>query len=216
MLSPEFGPREQWHAKLAAFEPGIQGDSSYAAVMNNLGLTELPQGRILDIGTGPRALFHLDVSSKASEVELISLGAAIAEPDYRTVRAEYWEGRISEMTYSEAEKVRWRGFTAVAALAQQLPFAEQTFDMTISHAAMPAHILPKHYERSFSEAIRVTKSGGKMIFAPMWEDQRDDSLDALASLKVPLDLVVTEEIAVPEYSSDYGFNEWYRLTITKA
>ncbi len=202
----ELTPVQRAVAVHAAIRPEIRGDSYIETVMTNLGLTEFPDGKVLDIGAGTFGELQSRVRELYPKTELISLnphfGTEVAEKDIAWVRK----------TQEAPNDLK----SSVAGIAQELPFKTDSFDLVISHAAVPVNI-PKsklHYETSFSEAIRVAKPDAKIIFAPMEFENSELSMEVLEQLGVEKDKILIEQIPVGEYSSSTA-EHWYRLTITK-
>ena len=203
----QLSEQQRKHAVQVAKRPEIQGDSYLETAMTNLGLTELPKGKVLDIGAGVYGEFQSRARERYPKTDLISVnplfGSDRSREDLQWVKDEIGSDNSIQ--------------NSVAAIAQQLPFKDESFDLVISHAAIPAH-LPQddiQFKFSFSEAVRVAKKGANIIFAPMSIKHRDSTLKALQDLQVPNLHIEAVEIPVGEYSSDQGRESWFRITLTK-
>jgi len=57
----------------------------------------------------------------------------------------------------------------VAALAQAIPFADNTFDLVVSFACVPSYLPSSDYPICLVELLRVTRGGGTIHLAPVDE-----------------------------------------------
>ncbi len=114
---------------------------------------EYKGGKILDIGSGFGETFSREASKKG--VEVVSLNPALVEKTDRKRR---------DQRVGEDENIK-----AVAGLAQELPFDDDSFDAVTALFSVPKFLEDKtvEYQDTFSEMIRVVKSGGKVFIFPI-------------------------------------------------
>lgn len=108
-------------------------------------------------------------------------------------------------------------FLGVAAIAQMLPFADNSFDMVVSHRAVPLY-LPNsdtQYRAVFSEALRVLKRNGVAVFAPLHLDQTLSAFSALVKIGFNENRI-KKEVITPEHPIVQKLTEIsYRLDFQK-
>ena len=79
---------------------------------------------------------------------------------------------------------------SVAALAQNLPFKDNSFDSIVSLFAFPYWVHPTDWKKSLDEIFRVVKPGGKIFLGPMRSSRfnLERFTDLLSNLGVDYDL----------------------------
>lgn len=81
---------------------------------------------------------------------------------------------------------------SVAGIAQELPFADNTFETVISSAVFPVYIEDQEERlQVLNEIERVLKPGGKAYLAPLPESMREEFETVLkqSGLKYKIELV---------------------------
>lgn len=147
----------------------------------NLGLdiTSL-RGRILDVGSGVGLSFEHAVAVETNgQAQVVSYDLTYREDPDETHNTQAFllnalEERAAEHEYGEGQIQSKVGLIAVAGYAEILPFRAEAFDLTISHSGAltysPGHpylASSKHFMSSLAEMVRVTKTGGHIIGAPI-------------------------------------------------
>ncbi len=98
---------------------------------------------ILDLGSGQQQKFAIEVKEKIPGAKVFSLDADLAD--------------------SQDKKS-----AGVVGLFSKLPFADQSFDIIVSVAAMPLYLHNQlEIEEAFREVVRVLRKGGKAILEPV-------------------------------------------------
>lgn len=185
--------------------------------LENLGLQpeQLQSVRLLDLGAGGGEFARF---ARRQGAEVIPVGLYLSEKERQRLAA-------SHMPY-------------VIADATQLPFEDETFDLIVSHAAIPNVIRVGSYgpkEEDFvtprvnalREAVRVLRPGGEIRLAPVirnWRDEQSTPPDRNAARydqvfeevrKSPA-LEVVEEILEKDVSSASGLTyDLWRVIIRK-
>ncbi len=182
----------------------IVGDSYVENILPNLGLESPPAGTVLNLGVGSQQTFENFVASQFPETRLISLDYMLKNPLFAEEVREFAEpGNETPL---------------VAALAQELPFADSSFDSVISHASLPVYLgaefLPdseSHLRAFYSEVLRVLKPGGEARFAPLMIPDTCTALKILSELGLePKD--ANFEFFTPNQRKG---EKWCRLIVTK-
>lgn len=120
---------------------------------------------ILDIGAG--GLYFAQEASFYCRAKVFSVDKNLSEARHRYA---LWADRAHALRVSipELNTLEQCLERSTNALAQELPFRNNVFDITISISAIP--LLLDSYKdmlRSFQEVIRVTKPGGAVYFYPL-------------------------------------------------
>jgi ubiquinone/menaquinone biosynthesis C-methylase UbiE len=119
---------------------------------------DLSGKKILDLGSGPTSKFAQDVKKRFPETEVVSL-----DYSFKGARRTYFE---PSLTKEASEGVA--GLDRAKGLFTALPFADNSFDVIVSSAAMPLYLNnPKQIEQSFKEVVRVLRKGGKAHIGPV-------------------------------------------------
>jgi ubiquinone/menaquinone biosynthesis C-methylase UbiE len=106
----------------------------------------------------------LELSPEDFDKKILDVGAGGAE--FAKWAKEH--GISSEIYSLESSQELKEKTKAVRGLAEQLPFAENAFDLVVSNAAIPNIFLWRDKAKvreSFLEALRVVKPGGEVRFA---------------------------------------------------
>lgn len=191
---------------ILATETLIHGDSVLDTALVNLDLTLPDTGRVLDMGSGFRGRFQREVSMIKPDLEVVSI-----DPN---LRSDYYRRRLLEEP--DIEGFKELGFIGLAAMAQELPFQDETFDLVISHAAVPGHLpegrltAREEYAKTFGEVNRVLKLGGLGIFAPMYDYHADLTKETLVNMGLTPEVAIIPE---QEYKQDY--EDWFRVSFVK-
>jgi ubiquinone/menaquinone biosynthesis C-methylase UbiE len=164
----------------------------------DLSEAELRGKKILDIGSSRHAKFAREAESK--DIEVISLNPELAIEKVGLKRAI-------------KETAEQKGLPGVAALAQELPFPDNTFDLEVSLYGVPGY-LPKfvsEYQLAFQEIIRTLKPGGEAKLFPISDKLAgtEEFKSLLAGLSGAEAGLVLEDL--PGSSDD----QRYRLVIRK-
>ncbi len=121
---------------------------------------------ILDVGASNLSLFGRHATRLGATV--VSL-----DPQYYDLRTgfdldvvhEIISVGAPEIGIPEVELLPIR--SNVAAIAQEIPFADNSFDMVVSFACVPQYIPVDDYSKVLHEMLRVTKQGGSIHLAPV-------------------------------------------------
>ncbi len=125
-------------------------DRTFANYLKLLGITSSELGsRILDIGSGETQRFAREASLSGREV--ISLNPLLRDSKWR---------KLVQTDSSEPPQ-------SVAAVAQNLPFTNNSFDTVVSVFAIPMYLEKRAYKQSLQEIYRVLKPGGRAILFPV-------------------------------------------------
>ena len=115
--------------------------SDYGPVLG-LDFTSLDPGiRVLELGCGQHGLFSKQLEQEVPGIEVISLSP--------------------HLRHAGASRIP-RG---IAALAQALPFRDNTFDLIVSHQAIPKFLRREDLVPTIDEITRILKPGGE---ARLW------------------------------------------------
>jgi len=133
-----------------------------ADCLEYLGIREpdLVGKKVLDIGSGRFELFSRQAAKLGCEV--VSLNPRLAEKEYASLAQGLWSPFEPQLV--------WQG-RSVAALAQNLPFADETFDLVCSVYGVPIFLEREEDGDTFLQIYRVLKPGGKGYFAPIYVEE---------------------------------------------
>lgn len=112
-------------------------------------LSELEGKKILDLGSSTHARFATSLRENGIHAEVVSLS-----PDYNDHKFR------SALAQADPSGMH------VAALGQEMPFPDNTFDVIVSMRLVEHLKDRKEYIAIIKEVIRVLKSGGKAYFSP--------------------------------------------------
>ena len=178
--------------------------------LNTLGITEQDlKGLVLDLGSGNMERFSREASQIGKVV--VSLNPKLVGSN---VVSEAKEGEGFEngwfSDYIESN-VPWQR-RSVAAIAQRLPFGNETFDTIVSTAAVPGYLARDDYHAAVDEIVRILKPGGKAYFGPIYEKPDRDFSES--EFYAAIDLSGAER-SVTEYDDpDFSF-PYRQVTLTK-
>ena len=147
----------------AKYSSGAQ--ASFEEYCQKLGLPvdEWAGKRVLDIGSGLSELFA--EGARKLDINVISQNPVLADNSMVNIRKRL--ARDHEST---------GGGQTVAALAQELPYKDESFDAEVSLFAVPGY-LPEYveqYRKTFNEIIRTLKPGGKAYLFPILPEMEED------------------------------------------
>ncbi len=195
-FSPEPTPKERQSSRRQFEGSTDRRESSLADYLGKFDLSEdeLRGKKVLDIGSSVQAKFASEARDKG--IEVISLNP------------EFASERIG-MKMSMREK----GLAGVAALAQELPFPDNTFDREVSLHGVPGYLpeFVSEYRLAFQEMIRTLKPGGEAKLFPV-SDKLAESQEFKSLLA---ELTGAEAGAILEELPGQGADHRYRLIIRK-
>ena len=137
------------------FEDSYLSDRPFEAYEKIFSLTKegLEGKTILDLGSGASEFFKRGVDERGIKANIVSMNPKLGPGDDQGERVRKLSSKKN----------------ALAAIAEELPFKDESFDLILSLAAVPLW-LPVHeddYAKAFREAARVLKSGGVIKFFPV-------------------------------------------------
>jgi len=136
----------------------------YCAVFD-LEPNELKDKMILDVGSGTRESFSKEAAKYGAKVVSLS-------PELK----KWFKRRLAKGVIFPDK--RWQK-ASVAARAQEMPFAEESFDYVLASWSVPYYSLDeKDGNLSVEEMIRVLKPGGKLGLYP-FAREKTENLDEI-------------------------------------
>ncbi|KKT82705.1 MAG: hypothetical protein A3B99_01815 [Candidatus Yanofskybacteria bacterium RIFCSPHIGHO2_02_FULL_44_12b] len=137
----------------------------------DLGLTreELAGKRILDLGSGTRR-FAKEVEDNGIVADVFSVDPIFEDPDQKIEKgADELAGQLAETDRPSITK------KTVAALGENLPFKDNSFDFILAEYSLPAHaISEKQIDEFFQNSMRSLRVGGELRFCPPVNLQRKE------------------------------------------
>jgi len=137
------------------FEDASLSDRPFEAYEKIFGLTKngLEGKTILDLGSGASELFKRGADERGIKASIISVNPKLGPNDERGLKVRKASSKKN----------------ALAAIAEALPFKDESFDMILSLAGVPLWLPPREedYAEAFREVARVLKSGGVVKFYPI-------------------------------------------------
>lgn len=113
--------------------------------------------KVLDLGSGTSERFARE--ARQYGVNVTSVNPQLIDPDVRRQR---------KILGGETTHVN-----SVAALAQNLPFPNETFDSVVSFYAVPMHLREAEYTPAILEIHRVLKTHGNAYIGPVIKPELD-------------------------------------------
>lgn len=162
--------------------PEFDENLSEYLIQHDLDISDL-KGKVLDIGSGINETFSKEAAGHG--VDVVSLNPNLIG-EYNRILAKSSSNYDTERSATE-----WLA-QSVAGIAQELPFAGNSFETVISSAVFPVYIEDeKERLQILKEIERVLKPGGKAYLAPLPESMRDDFEDVLkkSGLKYAIEMV---------------------------
>ncbi|OGK31336.1 hypothetical protein A3F29_02805 [Candidatus Roizmanbacteria bacterium RIFCSPHIGHO2_12_FULL_33_9] len=131
----------------------INNEYGFDEYLKDLGISEADlRGLVLDIGSGKTERFSKTAAKRG--ISVVSVNPRLVDEVQR------------ERVKSSLDGIDWQR-RSVAALAQNLPFRDESFDTIVSHFAVPLWIMEeKDIATALREAVRVLKPGGKAYLGP--------------------------------------------------
>ncbi|HMS92338.1 MAG TPA: class I SAM-dependent methyltransferase [Candidatus Saccharibacteria bacterium] len=142
----------------ALYTPEFDENLSEYLIQHDLDLSQL-KGKVLDIGSGINETFSKEAAGHG--VDVVSLNPnLIGEYNRILIKTQSEYG-------TEPSATEWLA-QSVAGLAQELPFADNSFDTVISSAVFPVYIENENERlQILAEISRVLKPGGKAYLSPV-------------------------------------------------
>lgn len=178
------------------------------------------EGKVLDIGSAEAERFARDAKKYGYDIETFSVNPKMSSKEERDTR-KYLIDRRQQAEMFDYNKTLPTPLEPIAALVQNLPFKDETFDTVISCFAMPLWIPPSDFEQSFKEICRVLKPGKKAFLGPIDGRQLDRKISRkviglmLDKLKIEHRFVPLTYHDVNIYSDDPNEIFDYAIHITK-
>ncbi len=188
---------------------GGMGDSYPDITMEHLGLEELPrEGVVLNIGIGVGLTLEEYAKQTSPDLQIISFDFNLTDPYER-------EGWL------DVQKEKGLSNHLVAGLAQELPFASDSFDLIVSHAAVPVYLGPefldepeKHLRAFYSGIWRILKKGAEFRAAPILEKDADLNRKIMEEVGIPASAYRLEEFTTTGPRTGQP-EKWTRLILAK-
>jgi len=159
-MNERLSPREYWEKSQLTERPL----EAYEKLLN-LEIETLRSKIILDLGSGKNEEFARGLKDKGVEAEVVSVNPQLA--------------------VEEQEKDQTNHENAVAAIAQTLPFAKDSFDIILSLDAVPLYLPSDNmgeYKKAFFEIDRVLKPGGEVRIYPIQEFEKESKANEQSPL----------------------------------
>jgi len=124
------------------------------------------EGQILDLGSGCAEIFAREMAELGKDV--VSLNPRLVYPfdAQKAIRGEVVEQRSMFGDIVSYSELPWVG-KSVAALAQELPFGDNSFDNVLAVASVPCYLPRQDYEITVREIERVLRPGGTAYLGPV-------------------------------------------------
>lgn len=145
----------------------IMSDREFKEYIGELGLDiEGLRGKtVLDLGAGETEKFARGAIEQG--INVVSVSPMFQEEANREILKEQVPGFWEKWKARFREKLATKD--SVAALAQELPFKDNSFDAIVSLYGIPHHLPDDRGEvyKAYGEIIRVLKSGGTAYLSPI-------------------------------------------------
>lgn len=127
----------------------------------NLTKEELVGKRILDLGSGTRR-FAKEVEDNGIVAEVFSVDPIFEDPSQKIEKgADELASQLAETNRLSVTK------KTVAALGENLPFKNDSFDLILAEYSLPVHATSeKQIDEFFHDSIRSLRVGGELRFCP--------------------------------------------------
>ncbi|MFH1632040.1 MAG: class I SAM-dependent methyltransferase [bacterium] len=152
--------------RMEAVESAILSERDFRQYQDNLDITaeELNKwDKIVDLGAGTRQEFAREVSAGGFDAEVISVDPRLLlseEEDLAGMLEEEAEARILGRNEPFGE--------VVGALAQDLPFEDESIDAVLAHFSVPMYLESKsEINEALDEILRVLMPGGEARIYPV-------------------------------------------------
>lgn len=158
-----------------------------------LEMSDLEGKKVLSIGGIPQG--DVAIEAKQAGMDFITVNPGFDNEDYTKPKAG----------------------PQVSGLSQELPFANESFDVALAHASVPGY-LPKiesEYRAMFSEMLRILKPGGEAYIYPITDAMYNDEVfEEIVHSHVDGAKFEFEPMEKREIQGEY--QQVYRLNITKS
>ncbi len=139
---PELPPNNSW--KRDTIESAPPRGLVFYEKLTGVNREDLRGKTVLDLGSNTKLLFATELKKNNIECKVISLSPDFTDPKHQPI----------------AEKKE----SSVAAIAQNLPFADETFDYILDVGGPGVHASkPSEINQWVPEVIRVLKKNGKFV-----------------------------------------------------
>jgi SAM-dependent methyltransferase len=137
-------------------------------------VNELEGQRVLNLGAGETLKFEREVREAAVRCDIVSVSPDYASEKHRK-KLFVQKGRVSSLVdklKGRAPEMILPGAQLVAAIGQDLPFPESSFDRILCSHVLEHIENKKAYQALIRESLRVLRPGGTAHFVPT-TDARD-------------------------------------------
>lgn len=173
--------QEEKNARKKATDRALESSTSDASMdmilkTANIEIEDI-QGRVLELGSGTNEQFTNQLREEGKDVTVINPKLAYEHASKR------------RLDYANPET------SAVAAIAQELPFKSESFDTIIVSAVL--HLIQKKdYDKALSEIYRVLSPKGRAYILPLYNDEgwrstytRPFTENCLLEMEIPFTLI---------------------------
>ncbi|MDO8469465.1 MAG: class I SAM-dependent methyltransferase [bacterium] len=146
-----------------------EGGLSYYEQQLQLTDEDFAGKKVLDLGSGPSALFAKEAGEKIPGIKVTSFDLSFDESKLEE-RGDIFNSPRIELRTGKSKSVKKleSGTEKVTGLFTQLPFDGESFDIVVSSGAMPLYLTdPEKIQEAFGEVIRVLRDGGKAHLGPV-------------------------------------------------
>lgn len=129
-------------------------------------MEELKGKKVLDIGSSSTQKFAHEAAKH--NITVVSLSPDLRMENYRKILENYKnnKGKMDQLR-RKTRGHKWKKL-AVAAVAEHLPFQDNSFDAEVGLMSITNYWLTiEHYKEGFTEIIRTLKPGGKAYLYPI-------------------------------------------------
>lgn len=188
---------------------GDRMDFEYYEKVLGLSLEDLKGKRVLDIGGAPNGTFAKEATNHG--VNVVTMNPNIDLGDRGFTVLDRMLGRDQVPNGPDVAT------KPVGGLAQELPFADNSFDIEISVGSVPVYLprFESEYRDAFNEIVRTLKPGGKAFLFPIIEGMKGTPVfDSVVS---GLEGCTVEFVELPGFVQRDNYQPViiYRMIITK-